>query len=187
MINKGTFPGSLKTANITPVFKNKEPRTDKANYRPVSILPNLSKIFEKIMWNQLSNYFENILSKSQCGFRKGIGAQECLLVLIEKWEKVLDKGGTCGALLTDLSKAFDCLPHDLLIAKLHAYGLDYQSLKILSSYLRNRKQRVRLGSIFSTWHDILTGVPQGSILGPLLFNIFLCDLFLFINNVDIDR
>ena len=73
------------------------------------------------MSNQLSYYFENILSKFQCGFRKGIGAQECLLVLIEKWKRVLDKGGTCGALLTDLSKAFDCLPHDLLIAKRHAY------------------------------------------------------------------
>ena len=91
----------------------------------------------------------------------------------------------CGALLTDLSKAFDCLSHDLLLAKLHAYGIDINSLKILSSFLKNRKQRVRIGNLYSLWHDILTGVPQGSILGPLLFNIDLCDLFLFLKGSNI--
>ena len=117
------------------------------------------------------------MSKFQCGFRKGFNAQDCLIVMIEKWKRMLDKGSTCGALLTDLSKAFDCLPHDLLLAKLHAYGITYKSLKIL--YLTNRKQRVRIGNLYSSWYDILAGVPQGSILEPLLFNIFLSDLFLF--------
>ena len=94
-------------------------------------------------------------------------------------------GGASAALLTDLSKAFDCLPHDLLIAKLHAYGIKKGSLKLLFSYLKNRKQRVRLNNTYSEWIDILFGVPQGSILGPLLFNIFLCDLFFFVHDIPV--
>ena len=86
LIDKGLFPESLKTANVTPVFK-KDSRTDKTNYRPVSILPNLSKVYERLIYNQLSNFFENKLSKFQCGFRKGYNAQDCLLVMIEKWKE----------------------------------------------------------------------------------------------------
>ena len=90
-----------------------------------------------------------------------------------------------GALLTDLSKAFDCLPHDLIVAKLHAYGFSIESLKLINSYLTERKQRVKMNDQFSSWLDIVVGVPQGSILGPLLFNIFLCDMFLFCNDIDL--
>ena len=89
-------------------------------------------------------YFNHILSKWQCGFRKGFSTQHCRLVMTEKWRKCLDKGGISGAILTDLSIAFDCILHDFLIAKLAAYGLDYQSLRIIESFLFNRKQRTKL-------------------------------------------
>ena len=181
-MNKGVFPNKLKQADIKPIYK-KESRNEKENYRPVSILPNLSKIFERCMYDQLKDHFDKLLSKYQCGFRKGFSTQHCLLAMIEKLRKSLDSGGSSAALLTDLSKAFDCLPHDLLIAKLHAYGIKKGSLNLLFSYLKNRKQRVRLNNTYSEWIDILFGVPQGSILGPLLFNIFLCDLFLFLHDI----
>ena len=123
------------------------------------------------MCNELFSYFEDIFSEYQFGFRKGISAQQCLITLVETWKKYLDNNETFGALLTDFFKAFDCVNHELLIAKLHAYGLDNSSLRLIHSYLNNRQQRVRIDNEFSTWSDIKDGVSQGSILGPLFSNI----------------
>ena len=131
---KSNFSPSLKKANITPVSKRGD-RNSKDNYRPVSILPNISKIFERCIFRQLYSFIFEFLSKYQCGFRKIYSTtQHCLLAMLEKWKSALDKGKSFGALLTDLSKAFDCLSHELL-AKLHAYGFSIAILILIHSYL----------------------------------------------------
>ena len=117
--------------------------------------------------------------KFQCGFRKGYGTQDCLLAMVVNCKKALDQGKVYGVLLTDLSKAFDCLPNNLIVAKHHAYGFSNESSILIHSYLTERKQRVKINDQFSSWMDILFGIPQGSVLGPLLFNIGLCDMFHF--------
>ena len=176
----GTFPELLKMADVTPAHKKEDPSI-KENYRPVSILPSISKIFEKTMYKHIYKYMNNHLSEYLCGFRAGYSTQYCLILMLEKWKKALDKREVAGALLTDLSKAFDCLNHELLIAKLDAYGFDYSSLSLIFSYLSGRKQRTKINNAYSTWSEITTGIPQGSIIGPLLFNIYLNDIFYFVN------
>ena len=121
------LPDELKLAEVIPVYK-KNDKKDKSNYRPISILSNISKIYERCIQTQQSQYFAKLLSKFQCGFQKGFSTQHCLLVMIEKLRKIRDEKGVFAAVLTDLSKSFDCIPHQLLIAKLSTYDFDMKLL-----------------------------------------------------------
>jgi hypothetical protein len=182
--NQQIYPTTLKLADVIPVHK-KDEKTLVKNYRPISLIPVVSKLFERNMYNEIIEYIENSLSRYLFGFRKGHSTEQCLVVMLEAWKKALDDKGVSGAILTDLSKAFDCLNHDLLTAKLSAYGFSNDALRFIRSYLTERKQRTKVGSAFSRWQEIKFGIPQGSILGPLLFNIFLNDIFFFIKDISI--
>ena len=135
------FLSILKSADIIPVH-NKKSKLEKSKYRIVKSV-NISKPFERCMHRQISEYFETIFSKFQCGFRKSYGTQDFLLAMLLNCEKALDQGKEYRALLTGLCKAFDCLPHDLIVAKLHAYGFLIKLLKLINSNLTESKQRVK--------------------------------------------
>ena len=159
-----TFSDCLKEAIFTPIFEKDDP-LDKQNYRAVDILPLLPKVFEKLIYKQLPNYFERFFSSILCGFRKAHNTQHALYKLLHVWQKDLDQRGFVGTILMDLSKAYDCIPHYLLIAKLECYGIDKIRLSLILDYLSRRRKRTKIGSSYSSCSDIVRGVPQGSIQG----------------------
>ena len=179
-IDDCTFPDLLKYAEMAALFKKLD-RLCKENYRPVSILTALSKIYCR----QLTSYFDRIFSKYLSGFRQKYSCQSTLHRMIEEWKLALDNGNMVGSIAIDLSRAFDSLPHGLLLAKLFAYGVNIESCKLITSYLHNRHHRVKIRDKRSDWLQIKRGVHQGSILGPLLFNVFINDTFLCSSNISI--
>ena len=161
-MDENFFSNELKDGDVNALFKNSD-SFYKKNYRPITVLPSVSKVFERLLVNQMLPFVNDFLSPNLCAYRQGYNTQHALVRLVETCKKTLDNRGVVGAVLMDLSKAFNCLNHDLLLAKLNAYGFSKNSIKIIHRYLAGRGQRVKLNGSFSSWKEMKLGVPQGSI------------------------
>ena len=177
MITTGIFPDSFKKSKITPLFK-KGDQSLLLNYRPISLLPTISKVFERIFFDQMYTYFNtnSLLAEQQYGFRKNHSTKYAAIKLVYHVSKEMESGKISCALYIDLSKAFDTLSFDIIIGKLRNYGVADVELRLLISYLTNRKQYVVYNNHESDITEIKAGVPQGSFLGPLFFSILINDL-----------
>lgn len=184
-IQNGYFPHALKEALVIPVYKNKGDRNDVGNYRPISLLPVISKVYEKCIAKQIIEYYEsnNLFANVQHGFRQGRSTMTSITDFVTSVLEGFENREYTSTIFCDLSKAFDCVPHDHLIAKLKTYNFDINSINLVRSYLSDRFQQVRIQGITSKKMPLTVGVPQGSILGPLLFLIYINDLPEKINDV----
>ena len=182
-IIQGSVPDDLKSARVIPLYK-KNDKTEVGNYRPVSILSIISKIFERVVYDQVVGYLDDkkLLYSFQSGFRRGFSTETCLIHLSDFIRFNMDKGNLVGMVLLDLQKAFDTVDHGILLMKLEAIGLHGDAIRWFRSYLSDRNQLVDVSGIFSTEAPITCGVPQGSILGPLLFLIYVNDMSAAVND-----
>ena len=176
-IDNGIFPSEWKVAKVTPIFK-KGAKSDLNNYRPISLLPIVSKSFKKIVYQQLYDYLnENkLLSNYQSGFRSLYSTQTALLETTNNWSINIDNGLLNGVIFIDLKKAFDTIDHEIILRKLVNYGVDENSLRWFASYLSNRGQKCNVNGALPYANEISCGVPQGSIIGSILCLIYINDL-----------
>ena len=171
------FPSDCKITKLKPLFK-KESKTNPENLRPISLLPLISKVIEKIVYDQVDNFLlqRNILYNYQSGFNKNHSTDLCLSFFNDKILTGFDKGLFTGVILTDLQNAFDTINHEILLGKLHAIGFSEKTVAWFKSYLSDRAFKVNINNYFSDLSKISCGVPQGSILGPLLFLLYVNDM-----------